>query len=286
MFVIRLVFTYTIYMRTLALFLSIGAISLSGASGDISSLFPNYISSAVTVIQCQATGAIEYYAETRLSPSGVGQIDDFEDYLKSYGLPIDKKDETIGVLKQISNDDYYGHEITFDYKVTYKLETAVINNMNYIQLTISFNNFCSWLKFHNHELNIAKGDESLFFVHYTTKFNPYDRFFDSAGTSGKTAGIINKFVEEFDDTTRPGYLYVLTNSPRRTKTNAAKVETQMGNYTYYFTIPTSLDGEVDIFDRYPNTPIWYGLAVAATAVTMVTFYLIVRRRPNRQEPKI
>jgi hypothetical protein len=264
-------------MRTLALLLTAGVLSLAGTSStDISSLFPNNITSTSTVIQCQATGAIDYYTDTRLSPLKINEMNDFKQRLKeNYKLPLDKENETI--------KDSDGKDIRFHYKVTCNLESATVDNSNFIRLTISFDNFYSWAKYHELQLGKSTGDESLFFIEYTTKFNPYDRYYSETGTSGKTAAIINEFNNTFDESAikRPGYLYVLTNSARRTQTNADKTETEAGNYTYYFKIASDLKSEVNIFDRYPNTPIWYGLAAAATVLAMIGFYLFARRKHEK-----
>ena len=68
---------------------------------------------------------------------------------------------------------------------------------------------------------------------------------------------------------------VLETSLRFTSTNAHHIErAEDFNYIYYF----DPSNEIVLFIRQANTPIWYGIAVAATAVAMAGFYLAVRKR--------
>ena len=65
---------------------------------------------------------------------------------------------------------------------------------------------------------------------------------------------------------------------RHTSTNAEKVErTPEFNYIYYF----ATDKDIEIYDRRANAPVWYGIAVGATAIAMVVFYLIVRKKKTK-----
>jgi hypothetical protein len=59
-----------------------------------------------------------------------------------------------------------------------------------------------------------------------------------------------------------------------TRTNAVETGIVDRTFTYYFD-PTQ---DIEIFDRTPNTPVWYGIAVGVTAIAMITFYLIVRKK--------
>ena len=63
-----------------------------------------------------------------------------------------------------------------------------------------------------------------------------------------------------------------------TRTNAVRTELVGNTYTYYFD-PAE---DIEIYDRRPNTPIWYGIAVAVTAIAMITFYLIVKKKKSSQ----
>lgn len=59
-----------------------------------------------------------------------------------------------------------------------------------------------------------------------------------------------------------------------TSTNAEKTDLIDGTFTYFFD-PTK---DIEIFDRRPNTPIWYGSAIVLTAIGMVVFYLVVKNK--------
>ena len=61
---------------------------------------------------------------------------------------------------------------------------------------------------------------------------------------------------------------------KHTSTNAVETNHGIGEYRYLF----ATDKDIVIFDRRPNTPIWYALAAAATVVAMFGFYIIVKRR--------
>jgi hypothetical protein len=73
-------------------------------------------------------------------------------------------------------------------------------------------------------------------------------------------------------------LVVWTTTRRHTDTNAVETTSNLGTYTYYF----DPEEDIVIFDRRANVPIWYGIAVLATGVAMVVFFLIVKnaRKPS------
>ena len=266
-------------MRTLALILAAGALSFVGVSANESSIFGQEYTSIAIVAQSQSSGSIEYVAEVKLSAAQMltvtAQIEDFkEQHLAD--LTIDHSPENI--------KDYDEKDITFDYRVSYEIKHTTSNTA---YLNIKFDNYYSYIKFHGLALARVKDKKSLFFVEYTNKFNAYTKFFDTTGQSKKTADIIAAFIGHFDlaANPKPGYLYVLANSFRRTSTNADKVESEFGTYNYYFKVSDDLTSEVSIFDRRANTPIWYGLAVAATAVAMIAFYIVVKRLRSSAYPK-
>jgi len=72
------------------------------------------------------------------------------------------------------------------------------------------------------------------------------------------------------------------NNPiRHTSTNAVETKREFDVYTYFFD-PSK---DIEIYDRRPNTPIWYGIAAGATAIAMVVFYLIVRKKRTKELAK-
>lgn len=269
-------------MRTLVLLLSVAAVSLVtilAASTD--SLYSANATSAQSVIQSQsASGALEYRSVIEISTIQMftvnQQIDAFkQEHLEGNGLPINEKKQTI------KGSD--GKNITFDYKVTCNIQPT---DSGTVFLQINFANFYSYAKYNGLDLKSSKGERSLFFVEYETEFNAYTRFFDVNGQSKKTATIISEFNQKFDlsASKKPEYIYVLANSQRRTKTNADVTNEEFGVYTYYFKVSDDLTSLVKIFDRRPNTTIWYVAAIGATAVAMGAFYIIMKTKRQRYKP--
>lgn len=270
-------------MRTLAMLLAIGAVSvISAASSGISTMYTENATSANAVIQSQSTsGVIEYRTEITLSAvqmlTVTNQISDFEDeYLKANELPIDEKNQKI--------KDPNGKDINFDYEITYSIYHTS-NNTVFLQIT--FANFYSYVKYNGLTLTQSKDKSSLFFIERTTEFNAYTKFFDTNGQSKKTAEIISVFNQKFDlkQNPKPEYVYVLVNSQRHTKTNADLIESELGEYIYYFKVSDDLENTVKIFDRRANSPIWYGIAIAATAIAMSIFYVVVKLHSPTFTPK-
>jgi len=272
-------------MRTLALLLAAGAVSVIGvAASDPNSLFSLEKTSSAAVAQNSSNGSIEYIASANLSAEKMltvaTDINAFQ--LAHLGdFSIDSKNETI--------KDHDNKNIKFDYSVTFEIKHVIekINNkdINIARLIITFGNYYSYARFNDIALAPpVKSTSSLFFIERTNKFNAYTRYFDTEGQSKKTALVVSKFIETFDKnpTTKTEYMYALLASSRRSKTNANLAENEFGTYSYYFKISADLQNEVVIFDRRANTPIWYGIAVGVTAVAMVGFYFIAKqlRKPR------
>ena len=87
----------------------------------------------------------------------------------------------------------------------------------------------------------------------------------------------------------PEYYYVLLSDYRRTRVPGAVSSTNLlGVYEYSFIYgpdPESVD-EILIFDRFANSPAWYGVAVGATAFFMIVTYIVFaktkRKRYNKE----
>lgn len=283
MFVFCLSFTYTSDMRTLALLLAIGGISVvNAASSGFDAIFTNTATSMNTVIQYLSTsGPVQYQTEIFIGATPTIEdkaavairLANFEqDHLKANGLPINEKKQTI--------KDQDGKDVTFDYSVKYSIGPT---STNAVFLEITFNNFYSYIKYHGLTLSRFKDEKDLFFIKRTQKFNAYTRFFDINGQSKKTAIIISRFNQEFNVAANPNteYGYVLAESQRRSKTNAVSMENGYSYYNYYFKISNDAADFVEIFDRRPNTPIWYGLTVAATIAAMSVFYIVIKQHRTK-----
>lgn len=85
----------------------------------------------------------------------------------------------------------------------------------------------------------------------------------------------------------PNTVYIVWETDvRPTKTNAVNLEDDLSNtsrYTHFF----SIDKDIIINYRFPNTPIWYGIAAVSTAVAMGVFYLIIKaRKETKTKPTV
>jgi len=237
-------------MKTVFLLLSAAAVSFVGIPAEVTSLFDTEPASIAVVTQCHASSAIEYLAEIRHPTATALQLANFaQQQIAGNGLPINPKDHA---------------DKDFEYYVNYSF---VRPDNNTLLLSIFFKNIYSYAEFNGLTLVNSEPDVSLFFREWTDRFNIEERFF----ATGKTAEIFKKFNEFNDGDVK--YVYVLTNTSRRTNTNADKVVNNIGSYTYYFK-----QSDVYIFVRTANTPIWYGIAVGVTVIACLVFYFIVKKK--------
>jgi len=74
-------------------------------------------------------------------------------------------------------------------------------------------------------------------------------------------------------------LVIWETSRRHTWTNAVDSKRSEDLVTYqYFFDPTEA---IIIKDRRANSPVWYGLAIIVTAIAMIGFYFIVKKRRTK-----
>ncbi|MCL2755482.1 MAG: hypothetical protein FWE45_00300 [Firmicutes bacterium] len=175
-----------------------------------------------------------------------------------------------------------GLQRTFMYDKT-KNYGWLSNSPNTFVLTLTFNNIHSFHYFNEiheqvQEVTIERG---IFFVERTiTMQNPFRTFFENED-SNRSMGIINHFKYEFNATTDDlSFIYVIGSSFRRTDTNATTSRrASNGDYYYYFAA-TSLEDVQDIvvFDRFANTPAWYGVGIGATLLFMGIFFILAKKK--------
>ncbi|MCL2570383.1 MAG: hypothetical protein FWE16_04220 [Firmicutes bacterium] len=176
-----------------------------------------------------------------------------------------------------------GESLTFTFGMYYTLERADYA----IRLTLEFDNFDSYAYFngipHDYDTQTIDIQRNVFFVERTiTMPNPFATFFES--NSNRTLDIINHFTAQFgankDDLT---LVYVLASPIRRTSTNATSNQRTIDTHFYFFesTYANMID-EIVVFDRFANTPIWYGIGVGATVIFMLVLYSILKRKSDNQ----
>lgn len=242
---------------------------------------------AVSVIQSD-TGEIIYFAEVVI-PQGAdtseiaGKRDLFEVWLRSEArgelrLPIDKPNT------EIINEK--GETSEFHYKVDFQTG----NSETLVQFALEFANLYSFMKFNGindlrevPKTTVAPLDYSLFVIWRTITIpNPYQRFF-IAENAPNSHLIMKKFNDEFNGgRVVTENFYIFLSSSRRTEVNSDETVKTLSGYEYYFRVSEVNQKDVIIRDRFANTPIWYVLAVVATAGAMAAFYFILKSREKRK----
>jgi hypothetical protein len=81
-------------------------------------------------------------------------------------------------------------------------------------------------------------------------------------------------------------MYVFSSSFRRTEVKNTVNQEQIGrtfNYIFTYGDQNGTD-EIVIFDRFANTPIWYGLAVLTSGIFIAGTYIIISRKRSGETP--
>ena len=107
--------------------------------------------------------------------------------------------------------------------------------------------------------------------------------FTGQAQSQRTNNLVNWFYQEFSANTRVQNSVVLVSSFRRTRVDNSHRERHFDGWWYFFDVDEyGYLEDIVIFDRFANTPAWYGVGVGATAVFMLILWLVLRNR--RQTP--
>ena len=241
-------------MQTLALML------IAVASSTMGVAFPtiNESSRSVVVVIETNAGEIGYLAEVETSINVTDRLVSFTSLLTSKGF-VNSED-----FELVYEDGIVSLLIVFEDYDSFK-------DFNGIDLTADA----------NRKLEEKSG---LFTIERTvTLSDPYTRFLDPA--TNATAQLMVEFNTLFNGGGDVDYGYVFASSVRRTSTNAVEheVDYASGYWYYYYGVTNNPADtqEIVIFDRRANTPIWYGVAIVATAVFMGLFYLFSRKRVNQ-----
>lgn len=209
-------------------------------------------------------GQIVYLAQVQSSSSTSYQIYDFINFLSAQGLSTDEYSFSS------SDDGTVSFMLGFDSYQSYY-------NFSGVNLTSTAN-------------RTIETKTSLFFIERTiTLSDPYERFFDPS--NNKAAAILDKFNEEFNasEDSHVDYGYSFSSTFRRTQVNSYKNDFSPadGIWQYYFNVssdPTDPDAakQIIIFDRFANTPIWYGIALAAALLFMVGMYVVLSKKSKHK----
>ena len=96
----------------------------------------------------------------------------------------------------------------------------------------------------------------------------------------RTQRIIDHLTQEFGGTADVSFIYVFGSSFRRSDSNSpVAVERRGDAWFHIFPVYEPQDlGDIIIFDRFANTPIWYGIGIAATVLFMAGIWFALRSR--------
>ena len=130
--------------------------------------------------------------------------------------------------------------------------------------------------------------ESLFFYERTLTFeNPFKTVLvdPTSPAKARIEDVNNKVTIKFGVPTEgTDYYYLFETSFRRRIANTYHVVKSPYYYGYYFSVdkdnPHAIQ-QIEIFDRYSNSPIWYAIGVAATAIFMVIMYFIFAKSKKK-----
>jgi len=193
------------------------------------------------------------------------------------------------LLSEMPNSIYIDHEDAdngrFYFSMSYTFY-EMPEGYRGINVVLIFENFESFLWFNSDrnentaiqpDVNISR---SLFFVErYVIMANPMSR------------GPMRHFIDHLYSTYLPGSndrlvtTHTHPSSFRRTSTNATRTESHITSFDYIFRAysPDQITEYIELFDRFANTPIWYVIGIAATAVFMAFVYIIFK---NRQKANV
>ena len=237
--------------------------------------------SVATVVEYN-TGAVAYVMQ--ISTAAKVNTTAFETRLKTeFGLnPLNNKELTTTLN---------GKEVKFNYSVRYKLTPEIDN----VTLEILFDNYYSYATYNTLSLATYHGAtvngkpldiaartqptiDSLFLRERTIVFtNPYNRFFN---TNTRSSDIVRAFDETFNSGEGvEQFDYIFASNFRRTNVNTQDSGRNIElDYIYKFSDIDTDTGDIVVFDRFPNTPVWYGLTALGVVLAMLVFYVIVRSK--------
>lgn len=195
------------------------------------------------------------------------------------------KGEEFGLHEnRIENMQIYDEEgklVTFTYGKDVDLRLADSE----LVLELEFDNRESFLYFNELDARNAQPEVDIvwrtFFVERTiTMQNPFQRFLEGEGN--RTMALIQFFNEELSTSDEEITLaYHFGSSFRRTSSNATYVERFADGWMHIFVAESIAElDDIIIFDRFANTPAWYGVGVGATALFMIVLWMLLRPRTN------
>jgi hypothetical protein len=164
------------------------------------------------------------------------------------------------------------------------IQARILTGTNSIMIEYEFTNWAAVRAFYP-SLNLPEKfmvdvarENGTFFIDTEIKFlNPITtrpEFFASMIRAMELAFHIDEFKQDKFEK-----MYIHRRSNRVTDTNAEVSARRVGGaWDYFYKVS---DVEIIIVDRNANTPIWYGIAVGATAVLMGAVYLVAKKVRKR-----
>jgi len=160
---------------------------------------------------------------------------------------------------------------------------------NVLQIQLHFDNYRAFLLFNGLSAtteildNVVEVqiDTSLFFLERTMTFqNPWIKIADNMNRTESINNAVAGYAN-LDATVLPEYVFVFPSTVRRTRVEGHyQRENNLIEFLYYFRADVE---DIVIFDRMPNTPIWYVIGIGATIAFMLVVYMLFRvTRKNGQ----
>jgi len=162
-----------------------------------------------------------------------------------------------------------------------------------LQVAFEFNDYKDFMAYFEiaETENVININEirTAFFRERTISFaNPWRVIFSNAKAAAEVAGVISIVNSRFSLVSpKPDHFYVFESSFRRTDVQGTiPVDNDIGVYNYvFFYDPAGLHeksrSNIAIFDRFPNTPLWYVSALGATVLFISIMYIVFARKKNK-----
>jgi hypothetical protein len=166
----------------------------------------------------------------------------------------------------------------------------VIHEQNILQVGLVFDNYDKFAEYFGINPNAYKSIDtqivkSTFFYERTITFkNPWNTVLGHARNKITSIHLaVTSLFNLKNPSADPGYIYVLSSSFRRTKVDNTIGREQNGrtfDYVFMYGGQNGTD-EIVIFDRFANTPIWYGSALFACGIFIACAYVTFLKNCNR-----
>jgi len=167
-------------------------------------------------------------------------------------------------------------------KISYELSQSGTT----LQLVMVYKDYDALRKFYGLDASTGYVDyttkETTFLIEYShTHQNPWQTLVSA--TIDRTTEINNEILMFFtlSPSNQTGYYYLLRAGTRQTSvTGAYKSVDNITSYDYYFN--SDVD-QITVYNRRPNTPMWYVVGACATVIFMLGAYFVFKSVYNRRK---